>query len=263
MSTPSSLADHPHSAIASNAEAVSGTELIRSRWAPVLHWLYRVLNCQRHWRLARVLIAMAHRLEGGAMRSATSRRWLAEYHGVEIGAFSYGECFDPALVPPGVRIGRYVSVARGVRLFTQNHPLERLSTHPFFYEAEPGHAASGDLPPGRLEIGNDVWIGCNAIVTPGCHRIGHGVVIGAGAVVTRDVPDFAIVAGNPARRLRDRFSPEVVAQVLATEWWNLPYHEINARRREFDRLVEPSEDDSSLFSGSFHSRQPETHNEYV
>lgn len=257
MSTSSSLADRPHVAVASNATRATGTELIRARWAPVLHWLYRALNCQRHWRLARVFIAMAHRIEGGPMRSATSRRLLAEHHGVEIGAYSYGECFDPALVPPGVRIGRYVSVARGVRLFTQNHPLDRLSTHPYFYEAEPGLAASGDLPPGSLEIGSDVWIGCNAIVTPGCHRIGHGAVIGAGAVVTRDVPDYAIVAGNPARRVRDRFSSEVVSRLLAVKWWDLPDHEIKARREELDQLLVPREDDSRSVSETFISRQLE------
>lgn len=257
MIASSSLAIGPQLPDSPKATPAPGSELIRSRWAPVLHWLYRVLNCQRRWRLARVLIALAHRLEGGAMRSATSRQFMAEYHGVEIGAYSYGECFDPALVPPGVRIGRYVSVARGVRLFTQNHPLDRLSTHPNFYEAEPGRAASGDLPPGHLEIGSDVWIGCNAIVTPGCHRIGHGAVIGAGAVVTRDVPDYVIVAGNPARRVRDRFSPEVASQLLATEWWNLPCCEINARRQEFDQLIEAPENASCWCSGTLTSRHPE------
>lgn len=219
--------------------AAANPELRRSPLAPFLLWLYRVLNCRRRWRVARVLIALAMRLEGGAMRSATARNFLATYHGVAIGAYSYGECFDPALVPPGVSIGRYVSMARGVRLFTQNHPLDRLSTHPFFYEATPGVATSGDLPPGCLVIGHDVWMGCNVIVTPGCHRIGHGAVIGAGAVVTKDVPDFAIVAGAPARKVRDRFPPEVAARLATSNWWHLSQSEVLARRSELDQLLSP------------------------
>lgn len=208
-------------------ETSRGQHDLRQSWlAPVLSGLYRVLNCRRRWRIARILLAAAQRLEGGAMRSATARRWMAQYHDVVIGASSYGECFDPALVPPGVRIGRYVSIARGVRFFNQNHPLDRLTTHPVLYEEQPGVAATGTMPRAVLEIGNDVWIGCNALITPGCRRVGDGAVIGAGAVVTRDVPDFAIVAGNPARKIRDRFPEDVAAKVKASRWWDLSQAEL-------------------------------------
>ena len=213
-------------------------ELRSSVLAPLLKVAYFVLNARRRWRIARILIAMALRLEGGPMRSATARWCMASSHGVTIGAYSYGECFDPSVIPPGIVIGRYVSIARGVRMFTQNHPLDRLSTHPVFYEARPGLSTTADLPPGKLEIGHDVWIGCNAIITPGCHRIGHGAVIGAGSVVTRDVPDFAIVAGTPARVLRSRFSPAVVARVTATQWWNLSQGELMSRRSQLEALLQ-------------------------
>lgn len=215
-------------------------ELRTSRFASLLLWLYRILNCGRRWRIARVLLQLAQRLEGGPMNSATARRMMEQYHDVQIGAYSYGDCYDPALIPPGVTIGRYVSIAKGVRFFVQNHPLDRLSTHPLFYESNPGVAITNDLPPGRLEIGHDVWLGCNVIVTPGCHRIGNGAVIGAGSIVTKDVPDFAIMAGNPARRIRDRFSPEIIDQLNQIAWWDLSAKEVLQRRDEFSpRLTLP------------------------
>jgi virginiamycin A acetyltransferase len=212
-------------------------DLSTSCFAPVLLWLYRVLNCRRRWRVARVLLHLAQRLEGGPMRSATSRQMMSQFHGVIVGAHSYGDCFDPAVIPPGIEIGRYVSIAKGVRFFNQNHPVERFSTHPYFYEACPGVAATNDLRPGQLEIGHDVWIGCNAIVTPGCRHIGTGSVIGAGAIVTKDVPDFTIVAGNPARRIRDRFSPELIAELRRIAWWQWPATEVLARRDELAELI--------------------------
>lgn len=55
-----------------------------------------------------------------------------------------------------------------------------------------------------LFLGNDIWIGARAIVLPGCKKIGDGVVIGAGSVVTKDVPDYAVIGGNPAKILKMR-----------------------------------------------------------
>lgn len=210
------------------------SEVRKSRFAGLIHKLYRILNCRRRLTPAELLINLACRLEGGAMRSGTARELMAQYHGTSIGAYSYGDCFSPKVMPKGVTIGRYVSIAKGVRMFTQNHPLTRLSTHPFFYELAPGNPASTTLEPGYLTIGHDVWIGCNAIITPGCHRIGNGAVIGAGAVVTKDVPDFAIVAGNPAKRIRDRFPAAVIERLNAEQWWLKSFEEIQALKTEFE-----------------------------
>lgn len=213
--------------------ASSINELRRSIIAPLLILMYRCLNAQRRWRIARFLIQVALRLEGGAMRSATARQMMSQFHGVSIGAHSYGEIFDPAIVPPGVELGRYVSVARGARMIVQNHPLDRLSTHPYFYEAEPGVAASADIPPGRLQVGNDVWIGCNAVICPGCRSIGNGSVIGAGSIVTRDVPAYSIVAGNPARVIRQRFSETDQAFLEKTNWSQQPFRELPQELRHW------------------------------
>lgn len=64
--------------------------------------------------------------------------------------------------------------------------------------------SEGDYPDSPLEICEDVWIGSRAIILPGCKRIGAHSIIGAGSVVTKDVPDYAIVGGNPAKIIRMR-----------------------------------------------------------
>ncbi len=213
-------------------------ELRRSFFSPLIRMLYILFNCKRRWSVGRLLLKIAVRLESGEMRSATARELMSEFHGVNIGAYSYGECFNPKTgIPSGITIGRYVSIASGARIFTQNHPLDRLSTHPFFYLPTPGTPEKNDLPPGSLLIGNDVWIGCNALITPSCHRIGNGAVIGAGAVVTHDVPDYAIVAGSPAKRIRDRFSATVIARLQNVHWWELTIEEVQSRKHEFERLL--------------------------
>lgn len=200
-------------------------ELRRSRLAPLLLRLYR---WPKHRHLT---LSVIRRLEGGHFFSATLREILAKYHGVEVGAYSYGECCIPGAFPPGVTIGRYVSIASEVRVFLRNHPMDRLSMHPFFFNSRLGYVTEDTIDTGCLWIGHDAWIGERTIITPGCSRIGIGAVIGAGAVVTGDVPDFAIVAGNPARMLRMRFSEEVCEAIAETRWWErsvdelLPYLE--------------------------------------
>jgi carbonic anhydrase/acetyltransferase-like protein (isoleucine patch superfamily) len=72
-----------------------------------------------------------------------------------------------------------------------------------------------------LIIEDDVWISHNVTVTPGCKHIGRGAIIGAGAVVTRDVPAYAVMAGQPAKKIRDRFDAETIAAIEASRWWEL------------------------------------------
>ncbi len=94
----------------------------------------------------------------------------------------------------GVRFGSGVTVSEGAKIYTHSHPLPGRNT-PW-----------RDMPPqaGLLEIGDDVWIGANAIVLGNVRRIGVGAIVAAGAVVTKDVPDYAVVAGVPAKVVRYR-----------------------------------------------------------
>ena len=87
---------------------------------------------------------------------------------------------------------------------------------------------ASDLPlKGDTVIGNDVWIGQNAVVLPGVH-IGDGAIIGANSVVGSDVAPYVIVAGNPARTIRKRFDDELIALLLRFKWWDKDIEEINA-----------------------------------
>jgi len=180
---------------------------------------YFLLCLSRLPHLKRVSLSLALRLEGGQYFSATARKIMVREFGIAIGAYSYGSCFVPGAWPPHITVGRYVSIAQEVRVFLRNHPVERTSMHPFFYNSKLGYISRDNIPEGRLSIEHDSWIGERAIITSKCSRIGIGAVVGAGAVVTKDVPDFAIVAGNPAKLIRYRFPSSEIAKRLASRWW--------------------------------------------
>jgi len=105
-------------------------------------------------------------------------------------------------------------------VLNRNHPMDRLSTHPFFFNSKLGYVAEDNMKSASLEISHDSWIGANALIAPGCSRIGLGAVVGAGSIVTKNVPDFAVVAGNPARIIRYRFPDPICDLVRKSEWWN-------------------------------------------
>jgi len=86
-----------------------------------------------------------------------------------------------------------------------------------------------------IEIGNDVWIGNSATILDGA-RIGDGAIVAAGAVVTDNVPPYAIAGGVPAKIIRYRFDPDIVAQLLDIQWWNWPIHVL---KRAQPYIVQP------------------------
>jgi len=112
-------------------------------------------------------------------------------------------------------IGNYCSIGSGVRIGSGEHDLSLFSTSAIIT----GHAAE-DLTIADCIIGHDVWIGTQAFVKRGV-KVGNGAVIGANAVVTKDVPDFAIVVGNPAKIIKYRFKKEVRDDISSKEWWKL------------------------------------------
>lgn len=193
----------------------------RSRLARTLMPLYRVR------RLRKLVLRVCRRLEGGPFFSSTLRQILARFHDVEVGAYSYGDVLKPGLLPPGSRVGRYVSSAEGLLVLRRNHPIDRLSQHPFFYNAllgflrEDTTATEAENP---LEIGHDVWIGARVMILPGCRRIGNGAVIAAGAAVACDVAPYTVVGGVPARPMRQRFERSIAEAVERTRWWE---HELD------------------------------------
>lgn len=126
-------------------------------------------------------------------------------------------------ISPNTKIGKYCSIAGGVIIGSDNHPLDYVTTSPrLLLPLYKNNSISRFFP---IEIGHDVWIGHNAIILPKGGCIGTGAVIGAGAVVTKDVPPYAIVAGVPAKIIRYRYPLETRMALLNSKWWEIP-HEI-------------------------------------
>jgi len=117
-------------------------------------------------------------------------------------------------------IGKYCAISWDITINAVSHPYEHLTVHSFPYVPAPGFVDKRMQEHKRVVIGNDVWIGANSVIMPGI-KIGNGAIIGAGAVVTKDIPDYAIVAGVPAKIIKYRFSQEIIEKLLQLEWWNL------------------------------------------
>jgi len=148
----------------------------------------------------------------------------------QMGAFSYtGPNTDDTVL---VQLGRYCSVAKGLRVLDIHHPLEAVTTNPYFYGP---HYKAGHIPRdfvyrglrdpvgqryGPIRVGHDVWIGAHCLIKAGV-TIGHGAVIAGGANVVKDVEPYAIVGGNPAKLIRYRFAPDHCARLLALGWWDI------------------------------------------
>lgn len=143
-------------------------------------------------------------------------------------------------------IGRFCSIACGAKFLfnSANHSLRSLAnyTFPLFFEEwglSKSEIATAWDNKGDIVIGNDVWIGYEAVILAGV-RIGDGAVIAARAVVTRDVPPYTIVGGVPARTIRPRFDERTIARLLELRWWDWPEEKI---RRNLQALVQGRVDD--------------------
>lgn len=172
--------------------------------------------------LKSLLLKLCSRLEGGHLRSMTLRRLLRQYHGVEVGMYTYGSLLEPGRADPYTQIGRYVSIGPDVRRLGAAHPMHELSLHPYWYNPALGRVeADSDVARSSIIIESDAWLGAGSIILPGCTRIGFGAVVGAGSVVTRDVEDFSVVAGSPAREISKRLTPALRRLLLSTRPWDL------------------------------------------
>ncbi len=138
-----------------------------------------------------------------------------------LGAYSY---IQSGSLVCNTEIGKFCSIASNVSIGLANHPMHMVSTSPVFYDtSQPlpkflvnSRIYAETLP--RTIIGADVWIGQGVMIKAGV-TIGVGAVIGAGSIVTKDIPPYAIAAGNPCNNIRFRFAEEIVTRLISTEWW--------------------------------------------
>jgi len=135
--------------------------------------------------------------------------------------------------PSSAAIGKYCAFGYNVTILTDSHIVNRPSLQMKLYidwfKEQPVDCF---LTKGPVVIGNDVWVGDAVIFLPGV-SIGDGAIIGAGAVVSRDVPPYTVVGGVPAKKIKDRFTPEIREQLLALKWWDWPENKIKANKEFF------------------------------
>lgn len=170
-----------------------------------------------------------HRVQNNATKTALKEQ--IKKFGWSIGDHTYGV---PKFHETGMAkfsIGKYCSLADGLKIALGNHRTDTFTTYPFkalgrFWQNVPpdteDHHTKGDVT-----IGSDVWIGTDVFIGSGV-TIGSGAVIGAKSVIARDVPPYAIVAGNPGRILRYRFEPDRIAELLRLAWWDLDDDAVDA-----------------------------------
>lgn len=149
---------------------------------------------------------------------------------VTVGRYTYGvnrNIFVRASAKAPCSIGAFCAIGPDVLIYGQaDHQLVSPSGYPFRSEYFIRDAIPVEpITRGPVRIGNDVWICSRAIILSGV-TIGDGAAIGAGAVVARDVPPYAVVTGNPARVVRMRFSPDIIARMLEIRWWDWPEEKI-------------------------------------
>ena len=157
----------------------------------------------------------------------------------EIGDYSY--CTERCDIA-NATIGKFSNIASNVRIGATDHPLNTAALHHFLYRSN-DYWADADRDDGWFEkrrarravVGHDTWLGHAAQVKPGV-RVGHGAVVAAGAVVTKDVAPYTIVAGVPAKPIRERQPADVAQRLIALAWWDWDHARLRAALEDFRAL---------------------------
>ena len=125
-----------------------------------------------------------------------------------------------------LKIGRFCSFGENVKfLLNRNHNVKNISTHLLNYKYNKKSLPNDIIIKGDIVFDNDIWVGKGVMFLPNIH-IGNGAVIGAGSVVTKDVPPYAIVAGNPAKVIKYRFDEDTIKKLLEIKWWDWPLYKV-------------------------------------
>lgn len=188
--------------------------------------------------------------DGTVIEQVVHLNQVIDHPRMEIGDFSYYGGLEAhpnyagliapylfPLSPEKLIIGKFCQLAHGVRFITSsaNHDMNGFSTYPFANFMMTPEMSGEDVKnlfqiegqKGDTQIGNDVWLGMDAVVMPGV-TIGNGAIISARAVITRDVEPWTIAGGNPARPIRKRFSDDTIEMLEEICWWNWPIEVIEA-----------------------------------
>ena len=180
--------------------------------------------------------------DGTVIKQTVHLKEVINHPRIQVGEFSYYHNFDiledyasylaPYLFPlskDSLIIGKFVQIAHGVRFITSsaNHKMSGFSTYPFNTFMMTPQTTSEDITAmfedaqnrGDTVVGNDVWIGMNAVIMPGV-KIGDGAIIGANSVVTKNVEPYTVVGGNPATIIKKRFDEQTIDTLLNIKWWD-------------------------------------------
>lgn len=162
---------------------------------------------------------------------------------IEVGEYTYYDDPDPfaefehnvlyhyPFIGDKLVIGKFCAIACGTKFVMNgaNHKLDGFSTYPFSIFRNGWEKSLPDLSQlpykGDTVIGNDVWLGFEALIMPGV-KIGDGAIVASRSVVVKDVPPYTIVGGNPAKTIRKRFDDDTIATLLEIKWWDWPAEKI-------------------------------------
>lgn len=132
-----------------------------------------------------------------------------------------------------VKIGSFCSIARGVTIQEYYHHMDHLTTYNIHKNIYEESVDKDIFSKGNIVINNDVWIGANATILSGV-RIGNGVIIAANSLVNKDIPDFAIVAGNPVKIIKMRFDIDLIKKINEIKWWDWSLEKIVNNKALFE-----------------------------